>query len=1775
MGLGGGEKGADAMDVMDADALRVELEENRQYLVRALRAVELTTAECKEEARLAALKADAMQSQVQHLQDTVAERDESIVRLQAESAARIDALHQEVREQGKKMDDADDAARGLQEALEAQALTIRDLREQVYTLQLRVLKNDEDADRGIAAMVTTVDRAVAEIAELRHQVQERDELLEKTELAAEEKLQDRISNTEALTATALEETETRILARLVEMGEQARDQQSASSSLEVGLTELRKEWETSVREAKGEVEAMFKGEMIIQQRLSALESTCKAGSAESKQLMATLGVALRSLEDKHAALDKSYGDLGQQVGSITSSFSQYATTLEKLDREQSSLASDEMSSVTRRIDPLQASVSLLQAGVQEQAERIQILEKQTGRIAESAGATMSDSALEGLQDAKAAGAAATKPLLATQKPDWETPEVRLKALDNAGVGTSTMQAAEEAGVDLRLLTVAMEMEKRAREALQSELKALSESVMQQELVLRPLVATMKKEKEARELLQTRVDGGVQAISAKAQRPTKTDVDVGKRPHDPGQQHQDMKPRLGKVDDAVSAADATEGAAVFVAGVQKTWTEIAVVRENAIPVIIDTETSPEVRTETLLPEETRKHVDLTDLRHGLNELRQEHTNLYERVMGIERDQKAAPGMQPTQGISLETDSALDGRVSRIELAMIDILEKTQVGLGLEVEQEESKGMTQRLEQTEVAASHVLTCIQQLSETVAQILTKQGLLEERLLGDEAGIHTGDGGIRSDGAVMGMSAEEVHNIVKQKTMEVLEKVAEWNRELKESFTPRDYTPIEESMRRSAAGVFSDEQLSAFRPVSSESPPNTLEMSKRADIPQLRTELAEMELALKQQLNTLIREQDLLRSQIGKYDQGPQGNEQLAIRMTVLEQSVDSLNRKSPAYMLERPQSQDMNKSISSEVNEEHRVAIGQANRRIVEQQVAIEQLSKAQEGWADKLDKALAVAKEADGEKSNSVENARFEQIEDELQTLRGTIAELQAATAATVAALDDAMSKGGAMKGVASASSGGMVETKVESAPHRIWQDEQLVSRVGVVEQRLESLSNMSPLSEHADLASLTEKIQNQDIARQAFEARVFALEKAGTDIAVQASAEAGADLTFLTVAMEHERRAREALQTRVEMLEPVRDEVIAGKMKTKMELEGIKEALKSELDETTRKLGVEMLRLKSSKPATVENDEPSVNSVEYGCAAVATMATLKTDVEDDENVRSRVSPMEHINQHLSTLQKQVKELQASRGRVEDKEMDEALAGMRSQVMTLHESQTSLRNQVRALQASQGREADKEMDEAMTALQNQVIDLHQLQAAFAKQMEGLQASQGMTEKKETDESKMALENQLAALSKSQGALEQQIRGLQASQGREEDKEMDEALAGMRSQVMTLHESQTSLRNQVRALQASQGREADKEMDEAMTALQNQIMALHALFNGSVQAGLMAKQHEELILALNSEMEGLRGPVAQHEAWRTAWSADLKALGEEVQRIKVSTSVEGDLHKGLSDVEESVAHCEAGLKSISSSVAALSSKLADLMKQSHESAIGRLAAQITEMDGAMEVRETQHAVLDSRVEKLEQDVSKLEDQTRDLDQYVSKNVVTKDDFVKVEAMIDNFVKVEAMIDKTRDRYLATTTEISQLAAKVADLQDRDRQRREMTQDGSVTARSNRSLFSEKEGSFSEFHDELAIASEGSARIRALAARVRGVTQGGISVTASPASAARGAGAAAGIKSTPDRVLSPPTTSPRNMLEETAERIREWEMRNKSTSQDHSEDDHQLHFV
>jgi DNA repair exonuclease SbcCD ATPase subunit len=301
------------------------------------------------------------------------------------------------------------------------------------------------------------------------------------------------------------------------------------------------------------------------------------------------------------------------------------------------------------------------------------------------------------------------------------------------------------------------------------------------------------------------------------------------------------------------------------------------------------------------------------------------------------------------------------------------------------------------------------------------------------------------------------------------------------------------------------------------------------------------------------------------------------------------------------------------------------------------------------------------------------------------------------------------------------------------------------------------------------------------------------------------------------------------------------------------------------------------------------------------------------------------------------------------------------------------------------------------------------------------------------------------------------------------------------------------------------------------------------------------------------------------------------ELEALKDQVSKLVNSSSIEGDLHKGLSDVEQLVSECEAGVKSIKQATDALEKKIDTLEKnnkQADESAVSRMASQLSELDEAMEVRENENAALDGRVEKMEQHAEEmservaglqtrmddlahqcklLNDQTQQLDDYVVRNSVTKDEFVKVQGALDN---------------TASKSDLARVADKIGELDDRSRQRDvggAGSVAGSVTARS---LHSEKDGSFSEFHDELAVASEGSARIRALAARVRGVTQSGTSVNASPIGAPRGAAA--------DTVLSPSQiTSPRSMLEETAERIREWEVRNQGLADKGSDDDSHLQFV
>jgi chromosome segregation ATPase len=294
------------------------------------------------------------------------------------------------------------------------------------------------------------------------------------------------------------------------------------------------------------------------------------------------------------------------------------------------------------------------------------------------------------------------------------------------------------------------------------------------------------------------------------------------------------------------------------------------------------------------------------------------------------------------------------------------------------------------------------------------------------------------------------------------------------------------------------------------------------------------------------------------------------------------------------------------------------------------------------------------------------------------------------------------------------------------------------------------------------------------------------------------------------------------------------------------------------------------------------------------------------------------------------------------------------------------------------------------------------------------------------------------------------------------------------------------------------------------------------------------------------------------------------ELESLKDQVSELINSRSIEGDLHRGLSDVEQLVSENEAGVKSLNKAVLALEKQLDALEKankQAGETAVSRLASQISELDEAMEVRENENAALDGRVEKLEQHAAEvaervagvqarmedlahqcklLNDQTQQLDDYVARNSVTKDEFLKVQNALDN---------------TASKSDLARVTDKVVELEDQGRQR-DMGGEGSVTARS---LHSERDGSFSGFHDELAVASEGSARIRALAARVRGVTQSGTSVNASPIGAPR-EGAA-------NTVFSPTQiTSPRSMLEETAERIREWEVRNQKEG---SDDDHGLQFV
>ena len=300
MGLGGAE-----MDKSLAENIRAELEENRQYLVRALRAVESTTAECKEETREATLKAENALAQVRSLEDAVAKKDAQIAGIREAGEERIRALSEQLQGQADQLEEQREQTEGLQQALEAQSLTLVDLREQVYVLQLRVLKSDEEAAADkVAALVARVDKCEGELDNVRWKQQTFDSGLEDALRAAEVKLQAQVSNSEALSALAFEEMETRLKAQMTEVSEaiagvngSKRDWQEEVISLDALLKALRQDWQASVQETKSEVEAMFKGEMRLTQRMNAMESSIKGEtSSRIAELEAALAQATYTLQ---------------------------------------------------------------------------------------------------------------------------------------------------------------------------------------------------------------------------------------------------------------------------------------------------------------------------------------------------------------------------------------------------------------------------------------------------------------------------------------------------------------------------------------------------------------------------------------------------------------------------------------------------------------------------------------------------------------------------------------------------------------------------------------------------------------------------------------------------------------------------------------------------------------------------------------------------------------------------------------------------------------------------------------------------------------------------------------------------------------------------------------------------------------------------------------------------------------------------------------------------------------------------------------------------------------------------------------------------------------------------------------------------------------------------------------------------------------------------------------------------------------------------------------
>jgi hypothetical protein len=112
--------------------------------------------------------------------------------------------------------------------------------------------------------------------------------------------------------------------------------------------------------------------------------------------------------------------------------------------------------------------------------------------------------------------------------------------------------------------------------------------------------------------------------------------------------------------------------------------------------------------------------INELKTGLKELKQEHMNLYGRVVSLERLKHASR--------ESADDLEMESRVSRLEVAMIEILEKPVKGTPRSEDSggEDWSNILERLQHAELASNHVVEGVQHLTQTMHEILEKQKLL-----------------------------------------------------------------------------------------------------------------------------------------------------------------------------------------------------------------------------------------------------------------------------------------------------------------------------------------------------------------------------------------------------------------------------------------------------------------------------------------------------------------------------------------------------------------------------------------------------------------------------------------------------------------------------------------------------------------------------------------------------------------------------------------------------------------------------------------------------------------------------------------------------------------------------------------------------------------------------------------------------------------------------------------------------------------------------------------